>query len=115
MCEQRNEKWFQDVKLRLAVIPNDTAVTADGGYHKDCKRDIFLSFEKNRKNQSEKNYSFINLVVTIRSYRTQIWNVVELYKLHSPENEACSSSWKDSLMLIKRLLDYFDDALVSFV
>lgn len=50
----------------------------------------------------------------IRSDRTGIWNVVELYNLCNPENEASSSSWKDSRTLIKDLLDYFDGALMSF-
>ena len=51
----------QDIKLWLAEIPYNI-VTSDGRYHKDYKRDFFLSFDKNGKNQSEKDYSFINLV-----------------------------------------------------
>ena len=51
----------QDIKLRLPEIPYDI-VTSDGRYHKDYKRDFFLSFDKNGINQSEKDYSFINLV-----------------------------------------------------
>ena len=50
----------------------------------------------------------------IRSERTRIWNVVELYNLYNPENEASSSSWKDNRTLLNDLLDYFDGVLVSF-
>ena len=56
----------------------------------------------------------MNLVETIRSDRTWIWNAVELYNLYNPENEVFSSSWKDDRTLIKHLLDYFEGALVSF-
>ena len=71
MCKKQNDKWGEDVKLRLAGILNDI-VALDGSYNKDCKRDFFLSFYKNEKKQSEKDYSFKDLVVTIRSERTRI-------------------------------------------
>ena len=45
-----------------------------------AQKGFFLSFNKNQKSQSEKDYSFVNLVAVMRSDRTQIWNAVELYK-----------------------------------
>ena len=113
MCEKQNDKWGQDVKLQLAGIPNNI-VASGGRFHKDCKRDFFLSLDKNGKNKSKKYNSFINLVTTIRSDRTRIWNAIELYNLYNPKNKAASSSRKDSLTLIKHLLDYFNGASVSF-
>ena len=52
-------------------------------------------------------------MATVRSDKTRIWNVIEIYNLYNPENEASSSSLKDSRTLVKHLLDYFDGALVS--
>lgn len=106
MCEKPNDK-------RLAGIPNNI-VASDGRYHKDCKNDFFLSFDKTGKKQSEKDQFFINLFATFRSDRTWIWNVVELYNLHNPENEDFKSSRKNTPTLIKHLSNYFNDALVSF-
>ena len=79
-----------------------------------AQKGFFLSFNKNQKSQSEKDYSFVNLVAVIRSDRTQIWNAVELYNLYNLKNEASYSSQKDSWTLIKDLLD-FNGALVSFL
>lgn len=50
LCEKCIDKWGQDVKLQLAGIPNILA--SDDRYHKDYKKDLFLSFDKNGKNQS---------------------------------------------------------------
>ena len=32
------------------------------------------------------DYSLINLVATVRSDKTRIWNAVEIYNLYIPEN-----------------------------
>ena len=104
---------FGTRRFKFAGIPNDVA-NLDDRYHKDCTRGFFLSFNKDQKSQSEKDYSFVNLVAVIRSDRTQIWNAVELYNLYNLKNEASYSSQKDSWTLIKHLLD-FNGALVSFL
>ena len=59
-----NDKWGQDVKLRLAGIPNDIIVSCYR-YHKDCKKDFFLSFDKNGKSQSEKVYDLISPLIVL--------------------------------------------------
>ena len=91
MREKGYYKWEQDVKLRLAGSPDDV-ITSDDRYGKDCKRGVFFSFDKNEKNQPEKDYSFINLLATIRSNRRRIYHTAELYMLYYTENEASSSS-----------------------
>ena len=48
MFEKCNDKWEQDVKLRLVEISKHT-VSSDGRYHKDWKREPYLSFDKNGK------------------------------------------------------------------
>ena len=113
VCNQRNDKQAEDVRLRLQGAVSDLHA-ADGQYHKDCQvtfmssRNINAATKCSSSIPQYRDKAYEQLKHEMELNKTKIWNSVELHEMYT----ALEGIDLTRKQLIRYLKDSFGEELL---
>lgn len=111
-CDERNDKWASDVRLRVSGAVSDLHA-ANARYHKDCRSIFFyqrstpVAAKAGQPESEVVDEGFDCVITVLQEDLSRIWNIVELHWLYHDNGGIILSR----RLLITRLSEHFGDDL----
>lgn len=86
-CDERNDKWASEVRLRVAGAVSDLHA-ADARYHVDCRtrftsqRSVSAAVNVNQTKLEEVDQALACIIRILEEDLSRTWNSVELYDIY---------------------------------